>query len=177
VHLSRGAIASLCALLIPACETAKPTLRTTPVPLSTTAADGRSPDLHSGNHFAYWVWKEDDGTWHLRTTAARQGHRFQGRIHPADAGSIQALAGVGLQAPSRRRKGDQLGMVDNDVVFDFTTHENLDGLDFQLVGNPCLEFDLRIDGDSDPGKVFLGRNKARPEKAHFTLCAMENPPT
>src|SRR5438105_12831441 len=144
--------AALGVLLLANCATGIQMSRTTPAQLSASAADGRSSSLHSGNHFAYWLWKEDDGTWHLRTTSARQEHRFQGRIHPMTAGSIEALVGVGLEGGGRRHRGDGMDMVEGDVVLDFRTKASEDGLDFQLRGNVCLEFDLRIDGDGAPGK-------------------------
>jgi hypothetical protein len=161
----------LCPLFFSACETGMQMSHTTPAQLSVSLASHRSPSLHSGNHFAYWIWKDDDGTWHVRTTSARVPHRFQGIIRPSLAGSIQALKGVGLENPGRRgRGGDRLEFVGGDVVFDFSTKDTEDGLDFQLVGNPCLEFDLRIDGDEDPGKIYVGKNQSKPGKAHFILC-------
>lgn len=143
---------------------------TTPAQLSASVAEGRSSDLHTGNPFGYWLWKEADGTWHLRTTAARQGHRFQGVIRPGVAGAIQALNGVNLSAGGRRRPSDALHLDGNDIVFDFITHQGLVGLDFQLVGKSSLEFDLRIDEDADPGKIFIGSTRTTPAKAHFILA-------
>src|SRR3954463_2866174 len=88
---SRTVPAVIALLLLTSCATGIQMSRTTPAQISVTAADGRSPNLHSGDRFAYWLWKEDDGTWHLRTTSARQPHRFQGKIHPTTAGAIEAL--------------------------------------------------------------------------------------
>ena len=168
----RAALAlMLCALFFSACESGVQMARTTPARLSATVASTRSPALHSGNHFAYWIWKDDDGTWHLRTTSARVQHRFRGIIRPSLPGAIRALSGIGLEGPGRRgRGGDRLELVGSDVVFDFSTKDTEDGLDFQLVGNPCLEFDLRIDEDGDPGKIYLGKNQAKPDAPHFVLC-------
>lgn len=137
--------------------------------LVASVADGRSSDLHTGNPFGYWLWREDDGTWHLRTTAARQGHRFQGAIRPGVSGAIQALNGVNLSAGGRRRPSDALHMDGSNIVFDFITHQGLVGLDFQLVGKSSLEFDLRIDEDADPAKIFIGKSQVNPEKAHFVV--------
>src|SRR4051812_33070024 len=86
--------------------------RTTPAQLNAAVANSRSPALHSGNHFAYWLWKDDDGSWHLRTTSARQQHRFQGRIHSATPGAITALTGIGLEGRGRRHRGDGMDLID-----------------------------------------------------------------
>src|SRR2546423_977678 len=109
-------VMTLVLVLLTSCATGIQMSRTTPAQLSASAADGRSSSLHSGNHFAYWLWKEDDGTWHLRTTSARQEHRFQGRIHPMTAGSIEALVGVGLEGGGRRHRGDGMDLSDGDIV-------------------------------------------------------------
>jgi hypothetical protein len=160
---------TICVLLATSCTSGMRMFSATPARLSTSVAEGRSPDLHTGNPFGYWLWKEDDGTWHLRTTAARQAHRFQGAIRPSIAGSIQALSGVNLNPGGRRRPSDVLRMEGSNIVFEFTTHQGLVGFDFQLVGRSSLEFDLRIDQDSDPGKIFIGKAQANPEKAHLIL--------
>ena len=159
------------ALLIAGCATGARMPTGLPAQLNASVAVGRSANLHSGSHFAYWVWKEDDGTWHIRTTSARVNHHFQGSIHPDLAGSIQQLKGVNLAGPGRRgRGGDKLEMAGNDIVFDIHTSNTQAGLDFQIVGAPCLEFDLRLDGDTDASKIHLGKNQVKPDKSHFILC-------
>ena len=137
-----------------------------------TQAGGRSPNLHSGSGFAYWIWREDDGTWHLRTTAGRQGHRFQGRVRSSTPGAIQALAGVGLDAPGRKKRGggDHLTTENGGIVFDFVTKASIDGFDFQLVGDSCVDFELRIDGDGDAGKIFIGKGGMKPDKPRVVFC-------
>src|SRR3954463_3875286 len=64
-------------LLVTGCISQIEIARAKPAQLKITVADGRSPALHSGDHFAYWIWREDD-VWHLRTTTARKSRRFQG---------------------------------------------------------------------------------------------------
>src|SRR5829696_8322266 len=87
---------TICVLLATSCASGVRMFSTRPAHLNTSVAEGRSPGLHTGNPFGYWLWKEDDGTWHLRTTAARQGHRLQGAIRPSVAGSSQSFSGVNL---------------------------------------------------------------------------------
>ena len=166
-----GAVLALaaCILLLTGCVNVVEMSRTTPAQLGAETANDRSPSLHSGDDFAYWVWKDSDGTWHLRTTAAvRKPHHFQGRIHPLTPGTIAGLTRIGLE--DRRRRGDLLTMTDGDIAFAFFTRGDEDGLDFRLNGSAPLEFDLRIDGDGDPGKIYLGKNLIKPANSHFLLC-------
>jgi hypothetical protein len=108
----------------------------------------------------------------LRTTAARQGHRFQGNVRASAPGAIQALTGVGIDPRGKRKRagGDHLKTENGEIFFDFVTKDNLDGFDFQLVGSSCVDFDLRIDGDPDAGKIFIGKNATKPEKARIVFC-------
>jgi hypothetical protein len=163
----------LCALLLAGCGSTPPPIPTTAAQLDFAVATGRSPNLHSGAGFAYWLWREDDGSWHLRTTSGKQSHRFQGRIRTNVPGAIQALTGVGLDARGKKKRagGDDLKTENGEIVFDFVTKENIDGFDFQLVGSSaCIDFDLRIDGDGDAGKIFIGRSATRPEKPRVVFC-------
>ncbi|HTZ21396.1 MAG TPA: hypothetical protein VMC06_10990, partial [Opitutaceae bacterium] len=162
-----GAIGT-CVLLVSGCVNAIPMSHSIPAQLNVSVADGRSPKLHSGDRFAYWLWRDSDDTWHLRTTSARKAHHFQGRIHPVPPGTISELVGVSLEGG--RRRADGLGMVDGDIALDFTTKGEEDGLDFKASRSECLEFDLRIDGDGDPGKIYIGPKQTRPGNSHFMLC-------
>src|SRR3954470_15389386 len=99
------AAALCCTLLLSGCAAGVQMPKGLPDRLSANVASYRSPNLHSGSHFAFWVWRGDDGTWHLRTTSARVNHRYQGIIHPDIAGSIKDLKGVNLAGPGRRGRG------------------------------------------------------------------------
>ena len=161
------AVATL-SLFINGCVSAIEMSRSTPAPLNVKVSDGRPSGLHSGANFAYWIWRDGDGMWHLRTTTANKSRRFQGRIHAVAPGTISGLSEVSVEGSRRRIEG--LRMVDGDIAFDFTTKGKMDGLDFRFIGESCLEFDLRIDGDGDPGKIFIGSRQTKPSSSHFTLC-------
>jgi hypothetical protein len=156
-----------CAWLVTGCVNAIDMSSSTPAQLNARTADGRSPALHSGDHFAFWLWRDEDNAWHLRTTTAGKSHRFQGRIHPVAPTAITELHVIGLEGG---RHADQVAMVGPDVSVDFTTKGKEDGMDFKVSGEACLEFDLRIDGDGDPGKIFIGKSQTKPASAHFMLC-------
>ena len=157
-----------CLLVVSGCVNAIQMSRSTPAQLSVSVADGRPPGLHAGDHFAYWLWRDGDSMWPLRPPPKSPAQRIQGRIHPVLPGAITDLAGVGIEGGQRRSDG--LGMVEGDIALDFTTKGGEDGLDFRFSGGACLEFDLRIDGDGDPGKIFIGQKQTKPERLHFMLC-------
>lgn len=162
----------LCVLVLTACGSAPAPTPLASVTMDFTQAAGRAPGLHSAGPFGYWIWRDDDGSWHLRTTSGRQGHRFQGRIRSSEPGAIQAVAGIGLEAPGRKRRGgaDHYRIENGEIVFDFATKSSIDGLDFQLVGNSCVDFDLRIDGDGDAGKIHIGKSAVQPTKPRVIFC-------
>lgn len=157
----------LAALFSGGCTSAPPLLApatSSPVRLAAAVANGRPADLATGNFRAFWVWRDEDGVWHLRTTARRAGHRYQGVIRPLAGAEIVGLTLVGIDPK------DRVGMVGRALSFDWQTRRAIDGFDFRLQGEACLEFDLRLDEDGTTRYVYLGRNKTRPESAHFLLC-------
>lgn len=156
VHLTLSGCAS--APPLPAPSSAQP-----PIELPARIASGRPLDLATGNHRAYWIWHDGDGVWHVRTTARRVGHAFRGMIRPLAGAEIVGLTPVHLDPQ------DRLGLVGRAISFDWGTRRRIDGFDFRLQGSAGLEFDLRLDGDASSRYIYLGRDKARPESAHFIL--------
>lgn len=160
-------IPSLLLLLVAGCATPP-----TPLPPSSThatelpmsVAEGRARELATGNNRAYWIWVDPDGLWHVRTTAARAGRHFQGTIPPTAGGEIVDLRNIGLESD------DKIGFLGRTLSFKWRTRNRIDGFDFRLRGEGCLEFDLSIDGDATSRFIYLGKAKTRPEGAHFILC-------
>lgn len=141
-----------------------PMSASTPDRIAIRAADGRATALRIGARRAYWVWKDEDGVWHLRTTAGQSGRAYEGVIRPLPGAEITDLKPVGL-GPNA-----ELGMTGRTLTFRFRTRNGVDGFDFRLNGSACVEFDLRIDGDGDPAHIYLGRTQQRPALQHFLLC-------
>lgn len=50
-------------LALSGCVNAIEMSHSTVAQLSLGVANGRPPGLHSGDHFAYWLWRDGDGTW------------------------------------------------------------------------------------------------------------------
>jgi hypothetical protein len=154
------------ALLLGGCETSAPPIQmpsSTPGGIQVANAMGRPQGLSSGAHMGYWVWKDQDAVWHVRTTSARVRHHFEGKIHPFPGTAI-----FNLQAISHERD-DRLDMVGGDISFMFRPRENIDGIDFQLTGPDALELDLRIDDDGDPTHIFIGERQRQPANSHFII--------
>jgi hypothetical protein len=155
------------ALILGGCVNAIEMSRSTPAQLAIRVAHGRPPALHAGSNFSYWLWRDSDGVWHLRTTTARHSRRFQGRVRALDGGSIKDLTSVSLDGG--RRSADAIGMVAGDVAFDFITAGGIDGFDFRIEGASRLEFDLRINRNGDPGRIIIGQRQIKPSNSHFIL--------
>lgn len=159
-------LVSSVAVVLCSCSSAPPPIAPSsskPVRLSASVAAGRSPELASGNYRAYWIWRDDDGVWHLRTTA-RRGHRFQGVVRPLEGAQIGDLKLVGIDPK------DRVGIVGRTLSFDWQTRGAIDGFDFRIQGQGCVEFDLRLNEDGSSRYIYLGKDKIRPEAAHFLLC-------
>jgi hypothetical protein len=134
-----------------------------PTRLSAAVAAGRAPELATGNHRAFWIWRDDDGLWHLRTTSRRVSHRFQGTIRPLPGTEIVEFNRIGLDP------NDRAGLVGRSISFDWRTSRLIDGFDFRLRGGTGLEFDLRLDEDGSSRYIYLGRERTKPATAHFLL--------
>jgi hypothetical protein len=139
----------------------------TPATVATSVLAGRPTRLVSGATQSYWLWTDADGVWHLRTTTAGRRRHFQGRIRPDPDVSL-ALAGSTIGEWK-----DAVALEGKDIVFNLETKGRQDGFDFRVSGGGCLELDLRIDGDGNPGRIFLGKDNLTPANSHFSVCPSE----
>ncbi len=112
---------------------------------------------------AFWIWRDKDGTWHLRTTTTKDRHRFSGRIWVD--GTIKDLKPSTLELEDRLKKEDE-GV----VAFDFYTHGVIDGFDFKLPAARCVTFHLLIDGKPLPQAVLIGEKQIPAAGEVFRLC-------
>ena len=156
-------------LVAVACEPARPAFsevdtRGAPVQLQAGLADGRSSRLAGGAATAFWVGQKKDGEWYLRTSSKDGAHRFQGRVRPAQNAKLSSVEA------SRVDSNDRVRLSGNDIVFDFKTGGDLDGFDFKVTGNACVEFDLRVDGEREANAIRLGAREQKPITSHFYAC-------
>lgn len=125
------------------------------------AVEGRPNELKPGAPEAYWVWHDAQG-WHLRTTTARNAHRFTGRVWGVK-GAVQAKA-------VRNELNDRFKHSGKAMTFDFYTQGHEDGFDFQIAEGNCAIFHLFVDGEARPGRIRLGAAGAAPPSATFKAC-------
>ena len=133
---------------------------------------GKPEDYKAGDTYRYAVWHDDDG-WHMRTTTAKKEHHFKGAI-TVKGGKIIEVKLV---------KGDRkdrfvLGPEKHNLIFDFTTDEGEDGLDFRCGKEAdSIEWNLEIGGEDkgpvkkQPGRIFIGKKGEHPDEVPFTTTA------
>ena len=122
----------------------------------------------------YLIWHAD-GRWHLRTRASAETFTFRGTI-TVQEGKVAKIENFDDLENKRRGKKVQdvgkLNAVRDRIAFEFRTSTYEDGFDFTLgPGATALEFDLKIDDEPAPEKVYLGKKGANPPKGKFLLAA------
>ena len=131
---------------------------------------GKPKDFAAGKPAHYWIWY-DEGTWHLRTTADKKQHRFNGQIEAAgghfseiaDSKGAKLTPNVDSFVYNKERTA---------VLIDFKSDTAVDGIDFKV--EPfvtSLKFTLAIDGESQPKNISIGKAGDHPKQAVFTLPA------
>ena len=117
----------------------------------------------------YYLWHDADG-WHLRTTA-RRNRNFTGVIRVKDA-KIASCVSIGLRNDRQKTTTDawQVNNDRNELQFKFVTGKLSDGFDLAVKGDDGqIEFDLKIDNQSNPKEIFIGRDRKHPSKSPFTF--------
>ncbi|MCC6645877.1 MAG: hypothetical protein IT374_09940 [Polyangiaceae bacterium] len=125
-------------------------------------AEGKPAGAVAGAPEAVWIWHDAAG-WHLRTTTARNLHRFQGRVWGAKGK-------IGNVTPTRTELGDRFRKAGNWMFFDFNTKGGEDGFDFMVAESDCVHFMLTIDGQPQPSRIHVGAQGTSPPKANFRVC-------
>jgi hypothetical protein len=156
-----------------------PDAHTAPAELGPGVALGQPSGFERGQRAGYWIWMDEGGEWHLRVTTAGRPRRFQGRVAPFGPGRVH------LTGTTRTEWRDRVVQRPRAVVFDFTTQGGVDGIDFRPDGRPgrgrghghgrgrghgCLKFHLKLDGEGDVKRVFLGARETPAPGSHFVVC-------
>jgi hypothetical protein len=116
------------------------------------------PPFAAGSAEGYWIWQDASG-WHLRT-AADVPRRFHGVVESVD-GSVAKVRSVGV------RRGVSPG--DDAIAFDWESSASEQGFDW-AASDGCARFDIYIDGDARPLRVFLGSGEQSPARVPFAVC-------
>jgi hypothetical protein len=129
-----------------------------------TTADDRPAGYQETAGAGFWVWRGPKGGWHVRTTSGGKEHHFHGEIAVRGSGLLTELKANRTEL-NDRVKGNPSG-----AAFEFKTSTFEDGIDFRVDPGNCIEFDLKIDGKSQPDKINLGGGQAHPDSHWFKLC-------
>ncbi len=121
-----------------------------------------------GTNFAegsdgYFVWV-DDGGWHVRWATKGKKAAFTGSVEVD--GNVQEF-----QAVQKDKKDTIKKTRDNEVTWNATAHDGVDGFDFRLSKSVnYLTFILRQDGrPAQRDRVKLGEKKKNPGGVPFTI--------
>jgi len=121
------------------------------------------PSLKPGHGFAYLVWRDDNG-WHLRWSTEEKRRNFTGTLQ-AIGGVFVDAKGVGLE-----KKEDRLSIAPAEIRFNTWAAGGQDGIDFRLGPKvKSVRFELFIDGDSRPDRVFIGKAGVHPPRNLFVI--------
>lgn len=122
----------------------------------------------------YLVWHAD-GQWHLRTRASAETFTFRGTITVREGKVARIENYDDLENKRRGKKVQDVGKLNaarDRIAFEFRTSAAEDGFDFTLgPGATALEFDLKINDEPAPEKVYLGKKAVNPPKGKFALEA------
>ena len=152
------------------------------------------PKFSEGKALGYFIWKDGD-TWKLRWMTFGAEHRFTGRIvveggeiksmkridvdterkvvAPGRAGRVVRGPRGNVVGRTRGRgavvaskEEDKIEQETEQVIrFNTATDEDIDGVNFELKGNPRLvRFVLEIDGKPRPEEVEVGRTNFKPNE-------------
>lgn len=127
----------------------------------------------------YLIWY-GEGKWHLRTRASMETFTFRGTIL-AHNGKVTEISNFDdLEGRRRGKRTQDVGKLNptrDKIAFEFRTSTSEDGFDFTLgPAVTALEFDLKIDDEAAPEKVFVGKKANNPPKGKFLLDAHPSEP-
>ena len=117
------------------------------------------PAFVSGSPEAYWIWGDSRG-WHLRTTSDVP-RRFHGLVESVNGGVSQVRAvGAAMGGVSPGKDA---------IAFDWDSFGGEQGFDW-TTSDRCVRFDIYIDDDTRPLRVFLGGGDRTPGRMPFAVC-------
>jgi hypothetical protein len=141
--------------------------------------DGRPQNFKEGEVTGYALWHDAKG-WHLRMATTGKAHRFRGHIYVQNGhtkngtfSEIRSLRGGKEETLAKHwkvhPKRDQL-------FFDFSTGEAVDGIDFTLSKEAFqLQVDLQLDGKAAFDHIFIGGKGTHPPGMPFVVPAHPQP--
>lgn len=112
--------------------------------------EGEPHNFNPGDPAGYRLWHDRNG-WHLRTTTPGDGdHVFRGVIRSADD--------IRVVAEFHNEPADFVRAEDHTIVFEFHTHDGVDGIDFRVGCTDHVSFNLQANGVQVPAeRIWLGK--------------------
>ena len=122
------------------------------------------PAFKAGDGLAYLIWRDNDNVWHLRWTTAEKRRNFTGTLSPLGGVFVNAKA-VGTE-----KKDDRISITPGLIKFSAWTAGGQDGIDFRLgPRTKRVRFELFVDGESRPERVFIGKDGVHPPGNPFEI--------
>ena len=122
------------------------------------------PAFKSGEGLAYLIWRDNNNVWHLRWTTEEKRRNFTGTLW-AIGGAFVNAKGVGLE-----KKEDRISISPGLIKFNAWAAGGQDGIDFHLgPRTKRVRFELFIDGESRPDRVFIGKDGDHPPGNPFEI--------
>jgi hypothetical protein len=114
----------------------------------------------SGASVGYYLWRESNGNWRLRLNSDGLRRNMSGTI--SSSGSIQAQ-------PFSFESNDTMNVSGGTVTFSCWLSSSHDGIDFTVAPGSTVTFDLKIDNQHVPSRVFVGSSLSSPAQIPFQL--------
>ncbi len=124
--------------------------------------EGQPRGMGKGSTHRYLIWHDNQG-WHLRTTTAREKHRFHGEL-VVEEGRLTDLRTIDREG----RDWVQIAPGSGRIFFDLRTDADFDGFDFRSDAEK-IRFRLFMDGKESPEQVYVGLTAANPTEIPFAL--------
>jgi hypothetical protein len=128
------------------------------------------PKFEAGGAARVAIW-HDGGVWNLRATSGKKA-QFNGRVE-VDEGTVN-VAFEGLEKTKKLKYADWVVPLPKKRGFEFqiVTSGKIDGFTFKPSANAKeVSFQIRVDQDNNPKKIFVGASGGHPATADFILPA------
>jgi hypothetical protein len=122
-----------------------------------------APVVKPGAGLGVWIWRTDDGKWHVRSTTKGKLHKFRGLIEGANSP-------ITWYEPGQMEFGDIMARHGQGLVFKFETAGHVDDFQFVPDDRGCVRFHVTVDERPQPNRIFLGSSGVHPPSDHFLAC-------
>ncbi len=129
----------------------------------TPVADG-TPTIDHDKPMGYYIWHNDDGSFHLRTHGPGAEHVFDAVLRTR--GTFENVDVIKLE------KDDRVDVTDggHKMIIHFRTFDATDGVNFTIKDAERLRLNLKTDDEHiATSSIFLGAKGVHPKHNPFTI--------